>query len=156
MHYLIAAAALALGFQLTPAPADAPKQPSFYLQGYASDGDHTIVSLPQFAPETADERPQAYVTFESPVTGKCGVAMWETINGKTSLEMRKVVDLHRGERGFFHIVLPTRQDLRDTDWASLPLDHYGIAAICAVTDGPGSGPETMVESNFYVALVPST
>ena len=155
MHPVLIAAAIAINFQLVSAPADAPKASSFPLQGYVSESDHTLVDAPLFAPpQTAGARPTAYVSFEPPISGTCGVAMWETLGGKTAVEMRHVADARQGQREFVHITLPNKGDLSQTDWRDLALDHYGITVICAVTEGPGAGPDSMVQSQFYVAPMP--
>ncbi|MBV8601484.1 MAG: hypothetical protein JO359_07970, partial [Candidatus Eremiobacteraeota bacterium] len=82
VHPFLLAAAVAVNFQLVSAPADAPTAASFPLQGYVSESDHTVVDVPQFLPANVDgTRPAAYISFASPITGTCGVAMWETIGG---------------------------------------------------------------------------
>jgi hypothetical protein len=139
----------AFSFHVVPPPADTAKTPSFGLQGYTSESDKALVDVPQFAPATGPRRPSTYVSFSAPLSGRCGLAMWDDSSGKTLVSFLRVVDVREGEREFIHAYFPRPAELANTKWPNPSLDQYGITVICAVTDGEGAGPQTMINSEYY-------
>jgi hypothetical protein len=141
-------------FHVVPPPSDAAKAPSFQLQGYVSDSNKDLVDVPQFAPaSTGARRPSTFVSFNAPLSGRCGLAMWDNSSGKTLVSFLRVMDVKEGERTFIHAYLPRQAELANSKWPNPSLDHYGITVICAITDGDNAGPQTMVNSEYYVVPV---
>src|ERR1700733_909185 len=96
--FLVAILGSALAFHVVPPPPDAAKAPSFGLQGYTSDANKDLVEVPQFAPApTEGRRPSTYVSFNAPLSGRCGLAMWDDSSGKTLVSFLRVLDVKAGE-----------------------------------------------------------
>ena len=75
--------------------------------------------------------------------------MWDASSGKTLVSFLRVLDVKEGEREFIHAYLPKPAELANSKWPNPALNRYGITVICAITDGDGAGPETMVNSEYY-------
>ena len=145
---IVALLAGTIGFHVVPAPQDTVKPPSFILQGYVSEADQQLLNEPQFTPASDRTQPSVYVSFNAPLSGRCALSMWETVNGKTSFALLRVLPVTSGERQFVHARLPRGEDLSSI-WPGASLEDYGIAVFCAVTEGEGSGPESLRDSEYY-------
>jgi hypothetical protein len=135
-------AILVAGFHPIPPPGDVQAAPTFNLQGYVSDGDHTLTDQPGFDPETDALRPSARISFVAPSTGVCLVAETETVDGKTQYAITGRIEATKGERVFRRAVLLTVDDLLGDDWQDAVKQRYRIVAACVKDDG-------LAWSSFY-------
>ena len=140
-------AILAAGFHPIPSPGDVQAAPTFQLQGYVSDTDHTVTEEPGFDPETDALRPSARISFVAPSNGLCLVAETETVEGKTQYAITGRVEVTKGERVFRRAVLLTADDLLGDDWEDAVKERYRIVAACVKDDG-------LAWSSFYEVPVP--
>lgn len=145
---LASVAMLVLGFHTIPIPDDVSVQPTFPLQGYVSDTDHTVTSEPEFDPETDTLRPSARVSFVAPSTGLCVLAETETVDGKTQYAITGRIDATAGERVYRRAVLLTADDLDGDNWQEAVKQRYRIVAACMKND-------TLVWSSFYEVPIPA-
>jgi len=149
---MLLAAAVVAAFHLIPTPSDVQATPKFALQGFVSDGDHTLLEQPGFDPETEANRPTAKISFVAPATGVCLVAETETIEGKTTYTINGRFPTTEGERVFRRVVLLTADDLSGDTWEEAVHHRYRIVVACTAGDGLMWSPFYEVPVGSDVAL----
>lgn len=146
---LLLAVVVVAAFHVIPTPSDVTVTPKFNLQGFVSDGDHTLLDEPGFDPETERLRPTAKISFVPPATGVCLVAETETVDGKTTYTVNGRFRTVEGERIYRRIVLLTADDLSGDSWEQSVHERYRIVVAC--TNG-----DSLLWSPFYEVPVPET
>ncbi len=130
----VALSVVLAAFFLIPFPAALTSvQPTFQLQGYVSETDHTLNEVPVYGAETDTFRPIVNVSFVAPVTGTCMVLQIESPTADRP-EFRPIgsVDVVKGQRAFKQAVFPTTDDLGpDDDWTPLISQRRKVFVVCS-------------------------
>ncbi len=141
--------ALAIAFHLIPTPPDIDGVAEFALQGYTGEAQ-IVTPMPQFHPETSEERPTVDISFIAPFDGQCLAAQTETLDGHTQFTVAaKAIDVKAHTRAFMHGVLAGLDDLTGDPWLPLVEQRYRIAVACVSDDGTQK-----VFSSFYEVPTP--